>query len=180
MLITDTGYELSDINARCCIVNPWKVKGIRKQRSYHHNAQIVLAVKIKEVYSWAESIRNPDNIDELHNLRISVKRLRYSMELFAINYGETLKNLLKVLEDLQHLLGDIHDYDVIETVLTDYLQAPPTTGNTEINATGINALLCLYREMRAAKYNAFLQQWVALEESNFKDQLLKTITDENQ
>ncbi len=158
----------------------WKIKGIRKQRSYHHNAQIILAVKIKEVYSWAKSIRSPDNIDELHNLRISVKRLRYSMELFAINYGEAFKNLLKVLEDLQHLLGDIHDCDVIETVLTDYLQALPDTGNTEIDGVGINALLLHYREMRAAKYEAFLQQWVALEEGDFKDQLLKIITDENQ
>ena len=157
----------------------WKVKGIRKQRSYRHNAQIILAVKIKEVYSWAESIRNPDNIDELHNLRISVKRLRYSMELFVINYGEAFKNLLKVLEDLQHLLGDIHDCDVIETVLTDYLQALPDIGDTEIDAIGTNALLLHYRDMRAAKYQAFLQQWIAFEEADFKGQLLKIVTDEN-
>ena len=158
----------------------WKVKEIRKQRSYRHNAQIILAVKIKEVYSWAESIRNPDNIDELHNLRISVKRLRYSMELFVINCGEAFKNLLKVLEDLQHLLGEIHDCDVIETVLTDYLQALPDIGDSAADVIGINALVLHYRDMRAAKYEAFLQQWIALEEADFKGQLLAIITDENQ
>ena len=158
----------------------WKVKKIRKQRSYRHNAQIILAVKIKEVYSWAESIRNPDNIGELHNLRISVKRLRYSMELFVINYGEAFKNLLKVLEDLQHLLGDIHDCDVIETVLTDYLQALPDIGDREADVIGINALARHYRDMRAAKYEAFLQQWVTLEKEDFKGQLFAIITDENQ
>ena len=61
------------------------------------------------------------NVKELHNLRISVKRLRYSMESFTINYGEKFKELLKVLEDLQEHLGDIHNCDVVETVLTDYL-----------------------------------------------------------
>ena len=158
----------------------WKVKGIRKKRSYHYNGQIILAVKIEEVYSWAEAIHNPANIKELHNLRISVKRLRYSMELFAINYDERFKHFLAVMEDLQDLLGDIHDCDVIETFLIDYLQSLPAGGEAETDKIGINALLRRYREMRAAKYEAFLQQWVALEKKDFKGQLLAIITDENQ
>ncbi len=154
----------------------WKVKGIDSQRSYRWNAQVILAVKVKEVYSWAESIRNPDNVKELHNLRISVKRLRYSMESFTINYGEEFKDLLKVLGDLQEQLGDIHDCDVIETVLMDYLRELPDQTATETDAIGINALLSHYRGMRMAKYQAFLQQWDALEEWDFKGQLLKIIT----
>ena len=153
----------------------WKVKGIDSQRSYRWNAQVILTVKVEEVYSWAESIRNPDNIKELHNLRISVKRLRYSMESFTINYGEKFKDLLKVLEDLQEQLGDIHDCDVIKTVLTDYLRELPDRKAAETDALGINALLCRYRGMRMAKYQAFLQQWDALEESDFKGQLLEII-----
>ena len=154
----------------------WKVKGIDSQRSYRWNAQVILAVKVEEVYSWAESIRNPANVKELHNLRISVKRLRYSMESFTINYGEKFKDLLKVLEDLQEQLGDIHDCDVIETVLTDYLRELPDRKAAETDALGINALLSRYRGMRMAKYQAFLQQWDVLEESDFKGQLLEIIT----
>ena len=153
----------------------WKVKGIDSQRSYRWNAQVILTVKIDEVYSWAESIRNSDNVKELHNLRISVKRLRYSMESFTINYGEKFKDLLKVLEDLQEQLGDIHDCDVIETVLTDYLRELPDRKAADTDALGINALLSQYHGMRMAKYQAFLQQWDALEESDFKGQLLKII-----
>ena len=157
----------------------WKAKGIHPQLSYRWNAQVILAVKIQEVYSWAESIRNPDNIKELHNLRISVKRLRYSMEFFAINYGEEFQNFLKILADLQEQLGDIHDCDVVETVLTDHLQSLPDQGDAETDAIGINALLLRYREMRKAKYEAFLQRWDALEEANFKIQLLRIVTDES-
>ena len=154
----------------------WKAKGIYPQLSYRWNAQVILAVKIQEVYSWTESIRNPDNIKELHNLRISVKRLRYSMEFFTINYGKAFRDFLKVLADLQEQLGDIHDCDVVEMVLTDYLKALPDQGDTETDAIGINALLLHYREMRKAKYRAFLQQWDALEETDFKGQLLKIVT----
>lgn len=158
----------------------WKAKGIHPQLSYRWNAQVILAVKIQEVYSWAESIRNSDNIKELHNLRISVKRLRYSMEFFAINYGEEFQDFLKVLADLQEQLGDIHDCDVVETVLTDHLQSLPDKGDAETDAIGINALLVRYREMRDAKYQAFLQRWDALEEADFKIQLFRIVTGESE
>ena len=157
----------------------WKPKGIYPQLSYRWNAQVILAVKIQEVYSWSEVIRNPDKIKELHNLRISVKRLRYSMEFFAVNYDGQFQDFLKVLADLQEQLGDIHDCDVVETVLTDYLQALPDQGDTETDAIGINALLLRYREMRKAKYEMFLQRWDALEEADFQYQLLKIVTGES-
>lgn len=158
----------------------WKAKGIYPQLSYRWNAQVILAVKIQEVYSWSKSIRNPDKVKALHNLRISVKRLRYSMEFFAINYGEQFQDFLKILADLQEQLGDIHDCDVVETVLTGYLQALPDQGDAEIDAIGINALLLRYREMREAKYEAFLQRWDALEEADFQYQLLKVVTGESE
>lgn len=157
----------------------WKVKGIQPQSSYRSNAQAILAVKIQEVYSWAESIRDSDKVKELHNLRISIKRLRYSMEFLAINYGEEFQDLLKILADLQEQLGDIHDCDVVEMVLTDYLQALPDQGDIETDAIGINPLLLRYRETRKAKYEAFLQQWDALEEADFKGQLLRIVTGES-
>ena len=157
----------------------WKVRGIHPELSYRWNSQVTLAVKIQEVYSWAESIRDPDNIKELHNLRISIKRLRYSMEFFTINYGETFKDFLKILADLQEQLGDIHDCDVVETVLTDHLHSLPDQGDIEPDAIGINALLLRYREMRKAKYQAFLQRWDALEEADFKGRLLRIVTGES-
>ena len=157
----------------------WKAKGIYPQLSYRWNAQVILAVKIQEVYSWAKPIRNPDKIKELHNLRISVKRLRYSMEFFAINYGEEFQDFLKILADLQEQLGDIHDFDVVKMVLTDYLQELPNQGDTEADVIGINALLLRYDEMRKAKFEAFLQQWDALEKADFKVQLLKIVTGES-
>ena len=157
----------------------WKVKGIQPQSSYRSNAQTILTVKIQEVYSWAESIRAPDKVKELHNLRISIKRLRYSMEFLAINYGEEFQDFLKILADLQEQLGDIHDCDVVEIVLTDYLKTLPDQGDIKTDVIGINALLLRYREMRKVEYQAFLQRWEALEEADFKGRLLRIVTGES-
>ena len=69
-----------------------------------------------------------------HNMRISIKRLRYTMEVFSAAYrfpktrskevsatdGERFTKFLAVIVDLQRMLGDIHDSDVVLEVLTDY------------------------------------------------------------
>ena len=100
----------------------WKVKGIEAQKSYSWNARVILPVKIEEVYSWSEFVFDPNCIAELHNMRISVKRLRYSMEFFAINYKKKFTKFLDILAKIQGLLGEIHDLDVIQEVLRDHLQ----------------------------------------------------------
>ena len=101
----------------------WKVKGVKPQKSYRRNASIILSAKIAEVYSWDNYIGDPENIEELHNMRISIKRLRYSMEIFSVNYDQKFNESLQIWVDLQKLLGEIHDCDVGQDVLTDYLKA---------------------------------------------------------
>ena len=149
----------------------WRVKGIRPKKSYRRGGRTILPVRVEEVDSWSEFIRDPDNITELHNMRISLKRLRYSMELFTINYGEEYMECLKTVEDLQELLGDIHDCDVIETVLTECLQK----ASADEIAIGINALLLRYREMRGETYHAFVEKWTALEDSDFMGRFLDIV-----
>ena len=65
-------------------------KGIKPKKSCRWNARRILPVKIAEVYSWEKYIDAPHNIEELHNMRISIKRLRYSMEDFLSITGRSL------------------------------------------------------------------------------------------
>ena len=98
------------------------------------------------------------------------------MECFTTNYGEEFQDFLRVLTDLQEQLSDIRDCDVVEMTLKDYVQGLLDQEDTGPEVIGINALLLHYCEMRAAKYQAFLQQWEALEEADFKNQLLKIVS----
>ena len=87
----------------------WKIKGVKPQKSYRRNASIILSAKIAEVYSWDNYIGDLGNIEELHNMRISIKRLRYSMEIYSVNYDQKFNESLQIRVDLQKLLGEIHD-----------------------------------------------------------------------
>ena len=66
-----------------------KITGVAPLRSYHENARIILPQKVEEVYTWEPFIRDETRRKELHNMRISIKRLRYTMELFRVTYQKS-------------------------------------------------------------------------------------------
>ena len=151
----------------------WKVKGVKPQKSYRRNASIILSAKIAEVYSWDNYIGDLGNIEELHNMRISIKRLRYSMEIFSVNYDQQFNESLQIWVDLQKLLGEIHDCDVGQDVLTDYLEAHSQEGSAD--TLGVNALIQRYRQTREEKYQEFLKRWSSLQKEDLKGNLLRII-----
>ncbi|RKU21588.1 hypothetical protein C6499_21550 [Candidatus Poribacteria bacterium] len=159
-----------------------KITGVIPQDSYRENARTILSQKVEEVYTWEPFIHDAARREELHNMRISIKRLRYTMELFRVAYrsskthakGATTTNdkrfneFLGVIVDLQEILGDVHDCDVVLEVLTDYgTQAVQTDV-----APGIAKLIARTKEIRNADYKTFLEKWEKLSTVNFKQQLL--------
>ena len=64
----------------------------------------------------ADGKRSPE---ELHDFRIKTKRLRYTLELFCPLYGAQLEHELDPIRDLQSVLGKLHDYRIIATLLAD-------------------------------------------------------------
>ena len=159
-----------------------KISGVKPLRSYRENARIILPQKVEEVYTWEPFIRDATRREELHNMRISIKRLRYTMEIFRVVYqcpsacaketavmeNERFVGCLTTIMDLQEILGDIHDCDVVLEVLTDYMhQSEQGTA-----APGIAKRIAQTQEARDADYEKFLKTWEQLSAANFKGKLL--------
>ena len=159
-----------------------KITGVKSLRSYRENARTILPQKVEEVYTWEPFIRDAARREELHNMRISIKRLRYTMELFDSAYrsqkmhsrevpvadDKRFTEFLKVIVDLQGILGDIHDCDVVLEVLKDY----GTQSKQGTVAPGIAKLITQTRETRNADYRTFLEKWEHLSAIGFKQKLL--------
>lgn len=157
------------------MAKPKKIVGIKPKQSFHENARILLPQKVAEVYSWEEYIHDPEKRDELHNMRISVKRLRYTMEFFSVNYDTPSKyeewtDLIDTIIELQDLLGDVHDNDVVLETLTEYKNNHPST-----DMIGIETLMTRTCEKRNADYESFLKRWEQLSTTGFKRKLLDII-----
>lgn len=182
-----------------------KIIGVTPQGSYYENARIILPQKVEEVYTWEPFIRDESRRKELHNMRISIRRLRYAMEVFRVAYqtavnaqrSETISNVLSeeqtraiditstnsqyneflaIIVDLQEILGDIHDCDVVLETLVDYKSQLVNQGEQTVMFPGINTLIARARETRRADYKIFMEKWEHLSVTNFKQKLLSFLT----
>ncbi|WP_330960309.1 CHAD domain-containing protein [Photobacterium sp. 53610] len=82
----------------------------------------------------AVGYNHPD--EQLHQLRISCKKLRYLLEYFAPLFpGKVIKEQIKQLKALQESLGEFNDSSVQMTFLSQYLaqQKPESRRHTAIS-----------------------------------------------
>ncbi len=91
-------------------------------------------------------LTNQAKLEELHELRISCKKLRYLLELLPEDKNNVLKTR-KTLQKLQDILGTIHDYDFS----IEYLSS---LGQSSIE---IQEIITIEKEERNAKYHEFLK-----------------------
>lgn len=90
----------------------WPVHDVDPDAPVGMNARRVLAVRIAELYSYEPAIAEPAWSHELHDMRIAAKRLRYTLELFAPQFGESGKRQTDRVKQVQEALGVLHDRDV--------------------------------------------------------------------
>ena len=171
-----------------------KITGVLPMRSYRENARIILPQRLEEVYTWEPFIRDETKREELHNMRISIKRLRYTMELFRVAYQNSgqqsavsnqrrsdltpdnqYAEYLAVIVDLQEILGDIHDADVVLEVLADYTSQSGNQENQVEIPSGVATLIARTEKTRKTDYETFLGKWDQLSVVDFKQELLSVI-----
>jgi CHAD domain len=99
----------------------WPVQGIDPDCSLDSNARRILRVRVGELYSFEPIIDDPAISPQLHDLRISAKRLRYTLELFDNVFGEIGERNIDRVKTVQGQLGDLHDIDVRIVLIQDEL-----------------------------------------------------------
>ncbi len=139
--------------------------------------------RLKEFLDHADYVLDERNVTELHNMRISAKRLRYTMEAFADLYGANLKPFINQTRKFQDILGDIHDADVWGEMIPHFIQEEKERisiyfGNDrplKRLLPGLEAFRVNRIDKRKADYQQFLSLWAKAEEIQLWDELLKLI-----
>ena len=136
----------------------------------------ILSVRLDELYSFDAS-----KPDELHDLRIAAKRVRYILEAAEPVFGEPAKRGVKTMKQLQDLLGEIHDCEELLPLvarhtekLRDQDAAAAAAGDPLPNRRkyrGLEALRAHTVANRERLYARFARKWAKLERDAFRPRL---------
>lgn len=122
---------------------------------------------LDEFLSFEPFITQPERISELHQMRITAKKLRYTLEIFAPIYAEKLAPIIMVLRNAQDLLGEIHDCDVWAQALPQFLEQEKqktiafygSAGAWNLLLSGVRAFQADRASARVDSYQTFVRKW---------------------
>jgi len=181
------------------------VKGIKCNDSVAKNARKIIDVRLDELLSWSQYVDDQKYVEELHNLRIAAKRLRYTLELFRFAFPNELAALIDEIKEIQEHIGNMHDADVmiermLETInsdsssrgmrLTDMamsvdrgtvaqrhqrIRSAMNSRTTPRDEIAFYTLIAHRADDRADAYQRFVTTWKQMEQTEFPVRLRRLV-----
>lgn len=139
--------------------------------------------RLKTLLSYEPYVDDPKAIEELHEMRIAAKRLRYTLEIFAPLYEKRLESAIKVVKEIQTLLGDLHDCDVWVDFLDGFMQEERERSVGYFGHArafrrlkpGLQFLQLNRQQARQAIFQKFRHYWGQVSQQNLWNELLESL-----
>jgi CHAD domain len=153
------------------MAKPLKIRKISPDDRPEKAARRIMRTRIKEFYScWPDPNHTPTP-EQLHDLRISGKRLRYSAESLRELYPDRLTLLIDLLKLSQDLLGEIQDCvtqrDLIEDSIARMRRRAPQNGQI---AT-LEKIVWEYDQRQSMLFTQFHETWRGMAMGEFRASL---------
>lgn len=175
-----------------------RVKGVDPDASLAKGGRRIMLARLADLHSFVPAVRDPANVQELHDMRIAAKRLRYALELTAPAFGLEAREVARTLKQLQDVLGEIHDCDEMVPRVSghiDSLRAEDAAavrdaapfGATDVSPAiaraapnrdcyqGLEALAAYLRARREVLYARFIEEWSRLELQGFRERVERAL-----
>ena len=148
-------------------------------------AKDAIRPRLEEFLAFDEIVPQPEKVQELHAMRIAAKRLRYTLETFAPLFEDEARKYIKVMRASQDMLGAIHDCDVWEVMLPQFMEEErQRTVEYFGSARPFNHLvpgLEFYRQARRKErqntYQAFRKNWEEWKSEGLWDSLQELVNE---
>lgn len=96
----------------------WQIESLKYSKQLKKSANVILGFRIESLISIVEKYFKDQTVENLHDVRIAIRRVRYSMELFLICYNKKdFMRFYNKIQKLQDISGSVRDMDItIENV----------------------------------------------------------------
>lgn len=166
------------------------VKGLDPAGPLEENLRRIVRVRLGEVRSFAGAAQDPQAVEELHDMRIAAKRLRYVLEMSEPVLGSPAHDGAKQARKLQDVLGEIHDCDELVPRVRAHVKRLRSEDRAAVRAAagtrasdldpeltraaphrghyaGLEALATDTQARRDVLHQSFVRLWSRLERSGF-------------
>lgn len=93
----------------------WRIKGPVPGTSFSDASKMVLVKRIKILVKAVRKYFEEENAENLHEIRIAIRRLRYTLEVFYCCFDKNIfTSFYGQIESLQDLSGEVRDLDVLK------------------------------------------------------------------
>jgi CHAD domain-containing protein len=149
----------------------------------YRKARKAITARLDSLLAYAPYVEQPERVEELHAMRIAAKRLRYIMQACAKLYDHSLEEPVRAAQTLQNMLGDVHDCDVWDQHLSQFLDEERVRtyeyfGQTEPFeplVPGIRVLQENRQQYRTQRYQEFVAFWQELQNRALWNGLRQTL-----
>lgn len=94
-----------------------------KETKFRENYQYMINLKYNEMIVRKEKVvGHPENIKDVHKMRIDAKLLRYLLEISPGSFSKDFNSALNQIKNFTESVGELHDLDVAAKVTTNYLK----------------------------------------------------------
>ncbi|WP_240453973.1 CHAD domain-containing protein [Chachezhania antarctica] len=167
----DYAKQMQKLQAQ--FADPKKLKrGPQADRPAHDYACALIWKRYRKVCKIARSIDDQTPDEEVHELRISCKKLRYLMEFFAPLFpAKDIKGLIKPLKVLQDNLGLFNDYSVQQESLQDFLDQKAGRGRKQdlVIARSIGALIAVLHQRQLKERSRVVASFAQFDSAETQD-----------
>jgi CHAD domain-containing protein len=153
------------------VAQAWTVPGLRGDARFREAAGRIILTRWAELMSYRDGTIAGEDIEELHAMRVSSRRLRAAMDAFAVAFpSKSFRRYLRRVKEITDTLGEARDLDVAIEALTDLV------GDVRSDERpGIEGLVARYRQDRGEEDARIAAMFARLEEDDFERRFIRYI-----
>jgi CHAD domain-containing protein len=153
------------------MAKPLKIKKVSPGDPAHLAAVRILRRRIKEFYShWPDPTQTP-TYEQLHNMRISCKRLRYTAESLCEFYPDRLTLLIDLSKRTQDILGEIQDCVTQKSMIEEDLKRLRRRNPHGEDIAVFERIILNYDQRQLFLFTYFRNIWHGMAIKEFRDSL---------
>jgi len=150
----------------------------------YRRANEAIRLRLEEFLAFTPHVPHPERVSELHQMRIAAKHLRYTLEVFQSLYDRALRKPIKIVKEIQGLLGEVHDCDVWLGYVPQFIEEERARTLAYFGEAvpaqaflpGLHALEEDRRDQRLRSYYIFRRFWELTQEKDLWEHLRAAVT----